>query len=306
MMNMECLICQSSLKSMNKGHQMKTKAFIALILGLFLHTNLNANDAANPCGALLCILGGQTSGECKKYYNYYAYELPKSCKGNAACIAAKQIQHLKNCKMESAPANLPVNNTYSSNTTQFINNLDSKINEASQLSGECTKAELNRVESKVLRKERICDSEGYCRWKESYGYRINPTPTKTCQILTGQEYSVLKITYTCPKTFYEKEDWDNGYTKQIISKAVYESLASKDRGTYLSYEKVSMATYEKLPKNEKRIIYKYKINANGDKVIERNDNGDMIIERYEKIITNYYKKNYIKKDCWVVEERQFG
>ena len=44
------------------------KAFIALILGAFLHSNLQANDAKNPCGALLCILGGQTSGECKNYY----------------------------------------------------------------------------------------------------------------------------------------------------------------------------------------------------------------------------------------------
>lgn len=268
------------------------KAFIALTLGLLLHSNLHANDAANPCGALLCILGGQTSGECKKYYSYYAYELPKSCYGNAACIVAKQISHLKSCKMEGAPANLPINNTYTSQTTQFINNLDSKINEASQLSGECTKNELNRVERKVLRTEKICDNEGWCPKQKIYGYRINPTPTKTCQILTG-EYSILKITYTCPKTFYEQTDWNNGYTKQVISKAVYDNLANKDREYLISYKDISYKVYKDLPDNEKRKV-------------KETDSEGRTYTIYQQIITTYYQRFYIKKDCWVVEERKFG
>ena len=106
------------------------KAFIALILGAFLHSNLQANDASNPCGALLCLLGGQTSGECKKYYEYYIYELPKSCKGNAACIVAKQTAHLKNCKMEGAPANAQVDTNLANSygVTSFTQNLGGKIN----------------------------------------------------------------------------------------------------------------------------------------------------------------------------------
>lgn len=275
------------------------KAFIALMLGTLLHSNLSANDAANPCGALLCILGGQTSGECKKYYNYYAYELPKSCKGNAACISAKQISHLKNCKMESAPAsaNLPTNNAYNNSATNFINNLDSKINEASQLSGECTKSALNRVESKLLRTEiqQECNSDGDCynRYVKIYGYRINPNPTKTCQILTGQEYSILKISYTCPKSFYEKVDWDNGYTKQVISRADYENLASKDREYKLSYKEISYKVYKDLPNNEKRKQEVYDSEGNSRTI-------------YQQIITTYYQRIWIKKDCWVVEERKFG
>ena len=275
------------------------KAFIALMLGAFLHSNLSANDAANPCGALLCILGGQTSGECKKYYEYYAYELPKSCYGNAACIATKQISHLKNCKMEGAPANATIdtNLAHSYGVTGFTQNLDGKINEMGGMDGECTKSALNRVESKLLRTEiqQECNSEGDCynKYVKIYGYRINPTPTKTCQILTGQEYSVLKINYTCPKTFYEKVDWDNGYTKQVISKADYENLASKDREYKLSYKEISKKAYNALPKDEKR----------KQEVYDNEGNSRTI---YQQIITTYYQRIWIKKDCWVVEERKFG
>ena len=262
------------------------KAFIALMLGAFLHSNLSANDAANPCGALLCILGGQTSGECKKYYEYYAYELPKSCYGNAVCIATKQITHLKNCKMEGAPANATIdtNLAHSYGVTGFTQNLDGKINEMGGMDGECTKSALNRVESKLLRTD---------KYVKIYGYRINPTPTKTCQILTGQEYSVLKINYTCPKTFYEKVDWDNGYTKQVISKADYENLASKDREYKLSYKEISEKAYNALPKDEKR----------KQEVYDNEGNSRTI---YQQIITTYYQRIWIKKDCWVVEERKFG
>ena len=271
------------------------KAFIALILGAFLHSNLQANDASNPCGALLCLLGGQTSGECKKYYEYYIYELPKSCKGNAACIVAKQTAHLKNCKMEGAPANAQVDTNLANSygVTSFTQNLGGKINEMSGMDGECTKSALNRVESKVIG----TTGTNYFNLKKIYAYRINPNPTKTCQVLASQTYSAIKISYTCDRKFYHQNDWNNGYEIEPVSKALYDTLESKDRGFYYSYKNIDEKTYKNLPADKRQKVDCYEVSG---------DNASYTQCTYQEIITNYYKKNYIKKDCWVVEERKFG
>ena len=271
------------------------KAFIALILGAFLHSNLQANDASNPCGALLCLLGGQTSGECKKYYEYYIYELPKSCKGNAACIVAKQTAHLKNCKMEGAPANAQVDTNLANSygVTSFTQNLGGKINEMSGMDGECTKSALNRVESKVIG----TTGTNYFNLKKIYAYRINPNPTKTCQVLASQTYSTIKISYTCDRKFYHQNDWNNGYEIELVSKALYDTLESKDRGFYYSYKNIDEKTYKNLPADKRQKVDCYEVSG---------ENASYTQCTYQEIITNYYKKNYIKKDCWVVEERKFG
>ena len=271
------------------------KAFIALILGAFLHSNLQANDASNPCGALLCLLGGQTSGECKKYYEYYIYELPKSCKGNAACIVAKQTAHLKNCKMEGAPAHAQVDTNLANSygVTSFTQNLGGKINEMSGMDGECTKSALNRIESKVIG----TTGTKYFNLKKIYAYRINPNPTKTCQVLASQTYSAIKISYTCDRKFYHQNDWNNGYEIELVSKALYDTLESKDRGFYYSYKNIDEKTYKNLPADKRQKVDCYEVSG---------DNASYTQCTYQEIITNYYKKNYIKKDCWVVEERKFG
>ena len=271
------------------------KALIALILGAFLHSNLQANDASNPCGALLCLLGGQTSGECKKYYEYYIYELPKSCKGNAACIVAKQTAHLKNCKMEGAPANAQVDTNLANSygVTSFTQNLGGKINEMSGMDGECTKSALNRVESKVIG----TTGTKYFNLKKIYAYRINPNPTKTCQVLASQTYSAIKISYTCDRKFYHQNDWNNGYEIELVSKALYDTLESKDRGFYYSYKNIDEKTYKNLPADKRQKVNCYEVSG---------ENASYTQCTYQEIITNYYKKNYIKKDCWVVEERKFG
>ena len=271
------------------------KAFIALILGAFLHSNLQANDASNPCGALLCLLGGQTSGECKKYYEYYIYELPKSCKGNAACIVAKQTAHLKNCKMEGAPANAQVDTNLANSygVTSFTQNLGGKINEMSGMDGECTKSALNRIESKVIG----TTGTKYFNLKKIYAYRINPNPTKTCQVLASQTYSAIKISYTCDRKFYHQNDWNNGYEIELVSKALYDTLESKDRGFYYSYKNIDEKTYKNLPADKRQKVDCYEVSG---------ENASYTQCTYQEIITNYYKKNYIKKDCWVVEERKFG
>lgn len=259
-------------------------------------------------GALLCILGGQTSGECKKYYEYYTIGLPKECEKQcrgihyatclATCIPTKQIAHLKNCKLESAPSSLPVNNNaYNNGANQFIANLDSKINEASYIQGDCTKAELNRVERKLLRTltQKICDDENRCDnvYTKIYGLRINPNPTKTCEILSQQTYSTLTIKYTCDKSFYEEKDWNNGYVRKEVVKAVYDSLASKDREFEITYKNISYNEYNKLDKSERRVI-KSAPDVNGN-----------TYNIYQQIITTYYQRLYIKKDCWEVGEKQY-
>lgn len=279
------------------------KAFIALILGVFLHSNLQANDAKNPCGALLCLLGGQTSGECKKYYEYYTIgitkEVSKECKYRTDCISytlpLKQLAHLKNCKLEGAPANAQVDTNLANSygVTSFTQNLGGKINEMSGMDGECTKSALNRVESKVIG----TTGTKYFNLKKIYAYRINPNPTKTCQVLASQTYSAIKISYTCDRKFYHQNDWNNGYEIELVSKALYDTLESKDRGFYYSYKNINEKTYKNLPANKRQKVDCYEVSG---------DNASYTQCTYQEIITNYYKKNYIKKDCWVVEERKFG
>ena len=279
------------------------KAFIALILGAFLHSNLQANDAKNPCGALLCLLGGQTSGECKKYYEYYTIgitkEVSKECKYRADCISytlpLKQLAHLKNCKLEGAPANAQVDTNLANSygVTSFTQNLSGKINEMSGMDGECTKSALNRVESKVIG---ITNTNPFKKDK-IYAYRINPNPTKTCQVLASQTYSAIKISYTCDRKFYHQNDWNNGYEIELVSKALYDTLESKDRGFYYSYKNIDEKTYKNLPADKRQKVNCREVSG---------DNASYTQCTYQKIITNYYKKNYIKKDCWIVEERKFG
>lgn len=279
------------------------KALIALILGAFLHSNLQANDAKNPCGALLCLLGGQTSGECKKYYEYYTIgitkEVSKECKYRTDCISytlpLKQLAHLKNCKLEGAPANAQVDTNLANSygVTSFTQNLGGKINEMSGMDGECTKSALNRVESKVIG----TTGTNYFNLKKIYAYRINPNPTKTCQVLASQTYSAIKISYTCDRKFYHQNDWNNGYEIELISKALYDTLQSKDRGFYYSYKNIDEKTYKNLPADKRQKVDCREVSG---------DNASYTQCTYQEIITNYYKKNYIKKDCWVVEERKFG
>ena len=268
----------------------KSKLLTALALGLVLGSNANAtdDDASNPCGALLCILGGQTSGECAKYYKYYIYTLPKSCKANPTCITKKQIEHLEKCDTKG---NSEINSKIDSSladthgVTTFTQNIGTKINEMSGIQGECTKDELNRVEKKLLN-------------NFTYNYRINPTQTKACQVLAGQTYSAIKVKYTCDRKWYSAEDWNNGFEKEIVSKAVYEGLNSNDRGTYITYKdapSMDDLRYFKLTNAERA---KYKVTQDKNKCDENGNCPNL----YQEIITNYYKKNYVKKDCWEVEQ----
>ena len=293
-------------------------------MSLALSSNLSANDdEKNPCGALLCILGGQTSGECSRYYKYYTIgiynESLKECQnrkthilygtgGPLACFMPhteiKRIAHLKNCKLvgaDSAGVKIDSSLADTHGVTSFTQtqNFNNKINQMSGVTGECTQSELNRVEKKLLN-------------NFSYAYRINPSPTKNCEVLAGQTYSAIKISYTCDKKWYNAEDWNNGFEKQLISKAEYDNLNSNDRGTYITYgKKINTEQYSKLSSSDKT---KYKLEkekyeydcANVDEYGNWTNCNYDYNYYYQEIITNYYKKNYIKKDCWKVEQRVYN
>lgn len=271
---------------------------IAVLLG-FLGIS-HAEDYSNPCGALLCILGGQTSGECKGYYNYYAYELPKSCKGNAACIATKQLSHLKNCKTNSSDT--PMDAADQADIDTFVTTT------ASAGTAQCTAAELNAQVQGKLSNGKIVDSWSY-RVKPSY-YRTSTNLTTACKAHANSKFSNLKITYTCDSRFYASDDWNKGYESKEISKTSYDILADKDKFIVYEYKKLNLTKYpynnkyqnqadknlwDSLSDNDKRIRYE----------TSTDDDGYTIkIPIYEQIITHYYQKIYIKKDCWIVENKE--
>ena len=234
---------------------MKTKLLIALLIG-FVCTQLSASDEKNPCGALLCILGGQTSGECKKYYEYYTIGLPKECAKEckyfagciSSCIPIKQLAHLKNCKLVDAPeGSVQVDEKLldSYGVTEFTQNLDSTINRATGITEYCSAEILNkRLEQVILRVEQRCDS-AQCWDVNIWGYRINPAMTKSCQALSSMKYNTyLNLKYTCNGTFYEETDWQNGYTKKQISKQVYDDLGDGEKFKDGAYY------YQKIPINK--------------------------------------------------------
>mgnify|MGYP004588301471 CR=1 FL=1 len=281
------------------------KAFIALILGAFLHSNLQANDdASNPCGALLCLLGGQTSGECKKYYEYYTIgitkEVSKECKYRADCISytlpLKQLAHLKNCKLEGAPANAQVDTNLANSygVTNFTQNLDGKINEMKGLEGECTQSELNRVEKAIIGKKTDCNQidpdtgQNTCAEVAVYGFRINPNMTKACSLLATGQYSSKKVTYTCPtKEFYETQAWNKGFKEIKISKKEYDKIPQVQDKFIKEVEIQSLNAskiYSSLPNDEKGFAGK--------------ENGLYVFKRKE-----FYKKEPVYKSCWEVENK---
>ena len=280
----------------------KPKLLTALALGLVLGSNVNAADDSekNPCGALLCILGGQTSGECAKYYKYYTVgivnETRQECKNAPQCITAtlplKQLAHLKNCKLQGADsAGVKIDESLASSygVTSFNQGIESgsTLTQMSGVEGECTKDELNRVEKKLLN-------------NFTYNYRINPTQTKACQVLAGQTYSTIKVKYTCDRKWYSAEDWNNGFEKELVSKAVYEGLNSNDRGYYITYKDTSLNSNNNCVTLSPAQQTKYKVTT----YLGWSDDMNYQVTkcRYQEIITNYYKKNYIKKDCWEVEQ----
>ncbi|EPZ5352271.1 TrbM/KikA/MpfK family conjugal transfer protein, partial [Campylobacter upsaliensis] len=143
----------------------------------------------------------------------------------------------------------------------------------SKLTGYCTEDELNaNVEKKLI------DKIGF---KRIYEYRISPKMTENCRILTNLNYSDYAFKYTCNQQFYNEIDWHNGYTKEEVSKGAFDSLEENLRLEEKKRIKVGVYDWYKLPANE-RVSMETSSGA-----------------EYYKLEPIYFKKHFIKKDCWV-------
>ncbi|EMX9857244.1 TrbM/KikA/MpfK family conjugal transfer protein [Campylobacter helveticus] len=229
----------------------------------------------DACGALLCLAGGMMSGECASYVaKYFAIQLSKPWK-----TAQARRDFLNLCPTAS------IEGYDDKEFNQWQNNILPNID------GACTKEELNRDEKsqKPLRTIETKDNNGNTKIINIWGYRINPNPTNSCNLLMSHNYFSKKISYTCSKQFYEEEDWFNGYIKEEVSKSVYEGLSEDLRGTEKRKIKVSYQEWVKLPNDER----------DSQKI----SGSDKDFYVYYKLEDVYFKKNLIKKDCWLVEDK---
>ena len=263
------------------------KIYLSPIIALSLFTSeALADEAMDACGALLCILGGQTKGECKKYYQKY---LAVKDYKNPANTFKKRQDFLKLCPTQEA------NNVASSagiSGSYEVVDLNEGIKSAAMLDGECTEAELNRVERRVIGYENVQgkdpdNGQDMIYQKEIQGIRVNPQITNACSVLTKGKYSTKKVTYTCPTSeFYTIDEWNKGFKGVKISKAEYYKLengkkftkevAIIDNGTFSTAK-----TYNSLPQDEKG--------------------------RYDRVEDIFYKKEFYRKEpvnytCWKVED----
>lgn len=197
------------------------KIFISLLaLGIINSANaldlqVLTGDTRLACEAMLCLASPTKPSECSNALaKFFSIKFKKPWK----TIQARQ-NFLNLCPVDSADSEML------KYKNQILANLDS----------DCSVTTLNnRIEKKVLRIERVCRSSGAgngysCVDVKIYGYRINPQPTNSCRLLASSAYTDYHLKYTCDGKFYEKEDWDRGYTLKEVSKEIYESLPENER-----------------------------------------------------------------------------
>ena len=250
------------------------KLSLIACLSLTMQKNLLANT--NACGALLCLAGGVTSGECASYVAEYFNIFDV----NPAKMLTKRMNFLKLCPTNTPPpANLPteVANAMNPSDPEF----DRYMNEiVPNMSEDCSKENLNRIEEK-----KALINGSYIKF-----FRINPNPTHSCKLLLSSKYSNKEITYTCAsKDFYTQTDWFNGYTKTYIPYNEYMALSEDKRASEKKEVEISLSEYKNLANELKKVLSEYK---NGKEV-----------KRYYRIDTLYFQKNFIDKDCWEVRDK---
>lgn len=218
------------------------KLSLALILSLSFSKEALANT--NACGALLCLAGGVTSGECASYVAEYFNIFDV----NPAKMLTKRLNFLKLCDTNTPPpANLPteVANAMNPSDPEF----DRYMNEiVPNMSEDCSKENLNRIEEK-----KALINGSYLKF-----FRINPNPTHSCNLLLSSKYSNKEITYTCTsKDFYTQTDWFNGYTKTYIPYNEYMALSEDKRASEKKEVEISLSEY----KNGKEAKRYYRIDT---------------------------------------------
>ncbi|EHZ0305714.1 hypothetical protein K4888_001778 [Campylobacter upsaliensis] len=213
------------------------------------------------------ILGGDAGLACEAILCLSSPAKPSECSPSLARYFGISLS--KPHKTAQARANFLNQCPASSMTPE----MKQQVASLSKLTGYCTEDELNaNVEKKLI------DKIGF---KRIYEYRISPKMTKNCRILTNLNYSDYAFKYTCNQQFYNEIDWHNGYTKEEVSKGAFDSLEENLRLEEKKRIKVGVYDWYKLPANE-RVSMETSSGA-----------------EYYKLEPIYFKKHFIKKDCWV-------
>ena len=217
------------------------------------------------------ILGGDAGLACEAILCLSSPAKPSECSPSLARYFGISLS--KPHKTAQARANFLNQCPASSMTPE----MKQQVASLSKLTGYCTEDELNaNVEKKLI------DKIGF---KRIYEYRISPKMTENCRILTNLNYSDYAFKYTCNQQFYNEIDWHNGYTKEEISKGAFDSLEENLRLEEEKRIEISFLEWKKLPPSEK--------------TTQSFDSGDKTFYKYYKLEPIYFKKHFIKKDCWV-------
>ncbi|EJW3048694.1 hypothetical protein OBY39_001674 [Campylobacter upsaliensis] len=213
------------------------------------------------------ILGGDAGLACEAILCLSSPAKPSECSPSLARYFGISLS--KPHKTAQARANFLNQCPASSMTPE----MKQQVASLSKLTGYCTEDELNaNVEKKLI------DKIGF---KRIYEYRISPKMTENCRILTNLNYSDYAFKYTFNQQFYNEIDWHNGYTKEEVSKGAFDSLEENLRLEEKKRIKVGVYDWYKLPANE-RVSMETSSGA-----------------EYYKLEPIYFKKHFIKKDCWV-------
>ncbi len=182
------------------------------------------------CEAILCLSSSTRPSECNKSISHY-FSIHK-IKWKDTLKARKSFLNL--CPIGGAD-----------NDINFTNHRDMLVN----ITEPCDLKNLNRLEER--------------RSYPDDDVKVNPTLTKSCQLLINSSYSNIKPKFTCnPKKWYKKTVWERGYEIKVISEFQYKKLNEEEQKEYT----------QKQYMNSEANFY-----------------------------TAYEKKIDIKKECWVWE-----
>lgn len=246
---------------------MKQKILISALTAVILASSLEANseilggDAGLACEAILCLSSPARPSECQRSLaKYFSIHFSKPWK----TINARK-QFLSLCPEGS-----------------MTPEMKQQVEDLSRLTGFCSVDELNaNIEKKKVGTSQ--NSMGMTR--VLYNYRISPEMTENCKIVTRMNYNDYAFKYTCNKEFYKEEDWNNGFIKEEISKSAYDMLSNDLRMIEKRRVQISYPEWNKLPNDEREA--------------QKISGGDKNYYIYYKLENAYFKKNFIKKDCWV-------
>ncbi|EAL9760468.1 hypothetical protein D0Y44_08100 [Campylobacter upsaliensis] len=234
---------------------------ISVISSMKANGEILGGDAGLACEAILCLSSPAKPSECSpSLARYFGISLSKPHK-----TAQARANFLNQCPASS-----------------MTPEMKQQVASLSKLTGYCTEDELN---ANIEKKKIGTSTNDYGFTQYLYAYRVSPKMTENCRILTNLNYSDYAFKYTCNQQFYNEIDWRNGYTKEEISKGAFDSLEENLRLEEEKRIEISFLEWKKLPPSER--------------TTQSFDNGDKTFYKYYKLEPIYFKKHFIKKDCWV-------